>query len=135
MKLDVKSLLIIFLLIGFITFFSMWYFKGDTSKDENNRLKRDIENIQKERDSLSTSRILLEKDYSILNKDLVKSKEKLSKLDKELDKSSLELTDALDKLKISKHQLDAANKEIEIRMKTPILKTDGLLESLKEKLN
>lgn len=54
MKLDFKSWLLIILSILFIIFFSLWYFKGNSSvKDDIKNAKEQIANIQKERNQIT----------------------------------------------------------------------------------
>ena len=52
LKLDLKSILILFLLGFCLFFFSMWYLKGTGYKKEYKQLEQKFEKLQQTRDSL-----------------------------------------------------------------------------------
>ena len=136
MKLDIKSWVILFLLGGFIIFFSLWYFKGDNTRKENKLLKDKIELLQNQRDSLKDDRNSKEVYDRILSDSIAKKQLELINISKSIESGKKRIIDASSRLNDIQRETDRLNKEIEDKQLHPV-KRNGvfLIKSLGEKLN
>lgn len=132
--LDIKSWLILILLGFGLFFFYMWYFRGPSNKGDINKLKRDIEIIQKERDSLKVSRSIMVRDFSKLRQKDSTDMIEIYRLDIVISNMKDQANkDKSNFLKLKK-DLDDTRKKIDELKKTPSNRSgDDLLNSLKNK--
>lgn len=136
MKIDIKLIIILLLLCLSGFFFFKWLNATDDELiRENKKLLQEIKLIEKQRDSLSTLRLELEKDFRILESKIAESELRISKLQLDLAKSESELRKAKSDLALELAKLEEINKEIE-RIKNLPPKREGadLLNSMKKKL-
>lgn len=137
MKLDIKSWAIIILLGGFIIFFSLWYFrKPIADKSEINLLNNQIASIQKQKDSLSTDRKILQANFDLLNNKYNNQNKSIDSLSRKISINTIEL----DKTKSNFNNLLASikksNDQINSLQNNPTKENkDQLLNSLIKKLN
>lgn len=136
MKLDIKSILILALSVGFIFFFLRWYMEGSSNKKESKLLLEQVKNIQKERDSIYQSGIVLKSDYSKLETELSKNKSIIEDLDKKLYNSQIKLKGSEDKLNSINVELSKTKESIKFLKENPYHRTGvDLMNSINEKLN
>ena len=134
MKLDLKSILILVLLVFSIVFFSMWYFKKDNSKDELNILKEDNRKIELVRDSLKQESIILKEKFILYQKDINSRALEISRIETLLDKSKLDNQSLNKSLSDMKSELSKTQKQIGDLVKNPkTLDSLDLMNSLKQK--
>jgi len=135
MKLDIKSILILFLL-GFSLFFGyMWYFRGDKGyKERLNQLQERNISIQREKDSLV--KILKVKEI-----EFVKLQRSESLLLSQIANLQVEIKNAKNNANRSKSELDRIRKDLadtrrrieELKKNPPNRTGDDLINSIKIK--
>lgn len=134
-KLDFKSILILFLLGFCIFFFSMWYLKGTGYKKDYKILEQKFENIQKTRDSLENVNIKLKLDFNRIQKNVNDRDKEIYKIEVELKRIKIDLEKSNTELNQNKKDLEETKKKIQKLKKDPIKREeDDLIKSLKEKL-
>lgn len=135
-KLDIKSILILFLLGFCILFFSLWFLKGTGYKKEFKQLEKEYKQLKHTRDSLNTLNIKLKSDFNNTQKDIDKRNKIISDIEKELKKTKADLDDANIQIVRNKKDLEEVKGKIDKLKKQPI-KREGeeLINSLKQKLN
>jgi TolA-binding protein len=135
MKLDIKSIIILILIIFSTISAYHWFIKGDDlSKEKIKRWEDEFKKLQREKDSISINITNLKLRFNELNKkkDSLESQNKLLEnkiieVEKESQKSKTELNE------MRKNQ-KATLKEIENLKNNPIRREgEDLLESLKNK--
>ena len=115
MKIDIKSLIIIILLIMSIFFLFKWLNSNDRHiKNENKLLKVEIKDLQLKRDSLSKERIRLESNYKTIELKVNEYDIKIIALNTELKKVKSELEKSKFDLGNQKIKFDDINRQIEI---------------------
>jgi hypothetical protein len=135
MKLDIKTLLILFLSFFCIFFFSIWYLKGSDTKKEYKILEQKFEKIQKTRDSLVMINLKLKSDFDKMQKEIDKRDNQIAKNELEILNLKKDLKEAKSDLSNKKRDLEETKKKIENLKKNPIKREDDdLIKSLKEKL-
>lgn len=133
-KLDVKSIIIIGLALVILIGLSIWYFSP--SKSDNKILKTQISNIQKERDSLAKSTVLLENKNKISEENRKKAEYVNSILTKRVKEAEIKTEQSIKELATNKAEYDKAKKEYDRTTKNPIVRSgDDLIQSLTKKLN
>lgn len=133
-KLDIKTIIIIFLLGVFFVFFTMYMSSG-----ENHR--KEIKNLEKQNKELQKKKEILEVEFQSVMKCVSEDSIRIVKLNKELeiinnklDKKQTELKNAQSELKFNKENFLKTKKEIEKLENNPIERTGSeLLKSIKEK--
>jgi predicted RNase H-like nuclease (RuvC/YqgF family) len=121
---------IIFMVLGIIMNIILWIFSPGSK--QNQILKNQISQIQKERDSLKNNIDSLEKNYQQnITSDSIKYSQ-LQEINKNLTKDNENLSKSLDNLNKIRNELDSINK---IKIDTVERKGDDLINSLKSKLN
>lgn len=134
MKLDIKTLLILFLSFFCIFFFSIWYLKVSDTK-EYKILEQKFEKIQKTRDSLVMINLKLKSDFDKIQKEIDKRDNQIAKNELEILNLKKDLKEAKSDLSNNKRDLEETKKKIENLKKNPIKREDDdLIKSLKEKL-
>lgn len=137
MKLDIKSIIILVLLLASGIFFYMWFFGGmDGYKKEVNRLREENKKLELQSDSIKGRIKKYELDFVELRKQdsLLKVKILQSQSEVEIAKSKANRSkEELDKLRV---ELEKTQKQIEELKSHPKNRTgDDLLNSLKNKTN
>jgi chromosome segregation ATPase len=136
-KLDLKSILIIILLLVSIVFASMWFFSGsDASKERIKQLETEFKKLETEK-AATDSKIA---DWKSKYED---ADRKDKQLELEVSRLKSDVKVAENKAKKSKQDLDKLQsgisenrREIEnFKKNPPILSDDELLESLTKKMN
>ena len=135
-KLDIKTILILFLLICCTLFFSLWYLRGTGYKKEFKQLDKKYKELQHTRDSLNLINLKLKSDFNKIQKDVDDRNKIISNIEIELKKSKSDLDKANFKLSNNERELEEIKNKINKLKKVPI-KREGeeLIKSLKEKLN
>lgn len=135
LQLDLKSILILFLLGICIIFFSLWFLKGSGYKKEYKKLELEFQRLQETRDSLEKVNINLKKDFEKIQTDINIRDKKIKDVEKELEKTKKDLVNTNTQLSNNKKDLEETRKKIEKLKKEPIKREDqDLINSLKEKL-
>lgn len=135
LKLDLKSIVILFLMSFGILFFSLWYLKGSGYKKEYKILEEKFEKLQHTRDSLLLVNLKLKSDFDKIQKDIEDRDLKISKIENDLKKVKNDLNSANIELIQNKKDLEETKKKIDKLKKNPIKREDDdLIKSLKEKL-
>lgn len=137
-KIDLKTGIILLLLVFCVLFFSMWYLKSDgiQSKKEIKRLELEFNKIQKTRDSLNLVNTELKGDFAKLQKKIDLTEKSIKLLEYQLDLSQREVQSSKLEVIDMKRDLEKTKKKIEELKKNPIKREDeNLIESLKQKLN
>lgn len=133
MKFDIKSWLIIVLLVAVIVFGGMWYFKKDEGSVQRVKdLEKEIVNIQKQKHDIDLVLVALKNNQAIIEKEISDKTAQLLIMEKENARLSGQVT-------ISKQNLDALRKKlketqdkIDELTKNPVKREgDDLLNSLK----
>jgi chromosome segregation ATPase len=136
-KIDLKTGLILLLLLFCIVFFSMWYLKGadSASKRELKRLKTEYKNLQKSRDSLDQVNIMLKDNFNDYQNKIDQRDSKIQSIEYQLSQAKIDLSQSKKDLSNMKTELTKTRKRVEDLKKNPIKREDDdLIESLKEKL-
>lgn len=134
-NLDLKSVLIIILLVFSTIFFSIWYFKGTEYKKEYNKLELEFRKLQQTRDSLEKVNVDLKKDFNKIQIEISKRDSHIRSVEKELEKSKNELKIANQDIEENNQKLEKIKKKIEELKNNPIKREDDdLINSLREKL-
>jgi chromosome segregation ATPase len=136
-KIDLKTGLILLLLLFCIVFFSMWYLKGadSVSKRELKRLKTEYKNLQKSRDSLDQVNIMLKDNFNDYQNKIDQRDSKIQSIEYQLSQAKIDLSQSKKDLSNMKTELTKTRKRVEDLKKNPIKREDDdLIESLKEKL-
>jgi hypothetical protein len=137
MKFDLKTILILVLLVISTVFGLMWFFGGnDASKEKVKQLEQEYEKLEKEKTLVDANILLLQSKYNTLD---IKDK----KLEIEIKKSKSDTKLAEEKARKSKLDLDKVQdgitnnrKEIErLRKNPPVLTDEELLDALIKKTN
>lgn len=136
LNLDIKSILILILLVGSIIFFAMWYFKGSDTKDRVKELQKENARIELVRDSLKDINKNLQVEFNKIQENVDKKNEEIKRIESELLKTKQDLVGANNKVKEHQKELAETKKKIEELEKNPIKREDDdLINSLKDKLN
>ncbi len=134
-KIDFKSILILFLLGFCIFFFSMWYLKGTGYKKDYKKLELEFQNLQKTKDSLEKVNTNLKNNFNKIQSDINIRNKEIKKIEMELDKTKKDLSISNDEVLKNKKYIEETKKKIEKLKKSPIKREDDdLIKSLKEKL-
>ncbi|NDF17635.1 MAG: hypothetical protein EB079_06690 [Verrucomicrobia bacterium] len=136
-KIDLKTGLILLLLLFCIVFFSMWYLKGSdsASKRELKRLKTEYKNLQKSRDSLDQVNIMLKDNFNDYQNKIDQRDSRIQSIEYQLSQAKIDLSQSKKDLSDMKTELTKTRKRVEDLKKNPINREgDNLIESLKEKL-
>lgn len=136
-KIDLKTGIILLLLIFCGVFFSMWYLKSDgrESKKELKRLELEFDKIQKTRDSLKSVNLELKVNFDRLQKKIDLREKSIKLIKYQLDLSQREINSSKLEVINMKRDLEKTKKKIEDLKKIPIKREDeNLIESLKQKL-
>ena len=136
MKFNIKSLLIILLCMVFTFFFTKWYFsRGDSHKAENEALKKRVDEIQLQRDSLARERVAMEKEYGDLKSKFDKKAGELQEINSRLRRSESELNMTRNRLGSLQKTVEENKLRIKQLTENPIRrKDDALIISLRDKL-
>lgn len=135
LQLDLKSILILFLLGICIIFFSLWFLKGSGYKKEYKKLELEFKRLQETRDSLEKVNFNLKKDFEKIQADINIRDKRIKEVEEELEKTKKDLTKANGELSKNKKDLEETRRKIEKLKKEPIKREDqDLINSLKEKL-
>ena len=133
MKFDIKSWLIMILLVVVIVFGGMWYFKKDEGSAQRVKdLEKEIVNIQKQKHDIDLVLLALKNNQAAIEKEISDKTAQLAIMEKENARLSAQVT-------ISKQNLDALRKKlketqdkIDELTKNPVKREgDDLLNSLK----
>lgn len=136
LKLDIKSIVILVLLLFGGIFFGLWYFKGSDTKDRVNQLEKDIKRIEVVRDSLEDANTKLREDFNERELIISERDKKIKDIESSISKIKQDLVVANNKLKQSQKELAETKKKIEELKNNPIKREgDDLINSLKQKLN
>jgi septal ring factor EnvC (AmiA/AmiB activator) len=135
MKIDIKSILILFLLAGCLIFGYMWYFKRDPGyKKELKELRADNERIKRERDSINVHLKSLEIDFNKLKQNEKVLQQKISDLEVEIEKSKQKANKSQAELNRLRLKLEETRRKIkELKNNPPNRTGDDLLNSIKIK--
>jgi septal ring factor EnvC (AmiA/AmiB activator) len=134
-KIDFKSIIILFLLGFCIFFFSMWYLKGTGYKKDYKKLELEFQNLQKTRDSLEKVNTNLKNNFNKIQSDVNIRNKEIKKIEMELDKTKKDLSISNDEVLKNKKYIEETKIKIEKLKKNPIKREDDdLIKSLKEKL-
>lgn len=134
-KLDIKSILILVLLVFSIIFFGMWYFKGSDTKSRLKELENENKNIESVRDSLKNANESLKVDFDKKQKEIEARDAQIKSIETELSKTKKDLVTANGKVKEKEKELADTKKKIEELKNNPIKRNDeDLIKSLKDKL-
>jgi chromosome segregation ATPase len=136
-KFDLKTILIIILLLVSMVFGSMWFFGGsDASKEKIKQLETEFKKLEKDKVAADSEIADWKSKYEDADK-------KDKQLELEVSRLKSAAKAAEDKAKKSKHDLDKLQsgisenrREIEyLKKNPPILSDDELLEALIKKMN
>lgn len=134
-RLDLKSILILCLVVISILFFSLWFLKGTGYKKEFKLLEQEFKNLQHTRDSLVKVNLKLKGDFDKTQKSIDDRNRKILQIESQLNKSKAQLNKANGELSRNKKDLEDTKRKIENLKKDPIKREgEDLLNSLKEKL-
>lgn len=135
MKLDIKSIIILVLLGGFIIFFGMWFFNGSDTKNKIKELENEVSSIKKKRDSLDLVNKNLAIEFNKKQKDIEERDNKIKSIESDILKVKQDLNVANSRVREGQRELAETKKKIEDLRKNPIKRDDdALINSLKEKL-
>ena len=134
-----KSIKPIYLFLGCIVLAVIIYFllsKPDDYKQENKRLKNEINQIQKERDRISDSIKTLKYEYAKLE-DSSKVKEKLLlEINQRITLIEQKVSTSFEELSKIKNGVNGLNAQIKSATENPVQRVgDDLIKSLKNKIN
>lgn len=133
-KIDLKTILIIFLFGLFFVFFTMYMVSGENHKKEIKNLEKQNKELQNKKEILETEfKSIMEcvKEDSIR---IVKLNQELNIINKKLENKKNELKNAQSELKLNKENFLKTKREIEKLENNPIKRTGSeLLKSIKEK--
>lgn len=122
------------LLIAIIAYF--YFFSGDSTKKENNALKSQIAQIQKERDRVKDSLNDLSIKYKKISDSINIKETFLSEINRRLDLIDEKTNNSVNQLNQLRGGVSSINDQIKKNIQKPDKKTgDELLNSLKTKIN
>jgi septal ring factor EnvC (AmiA/AmiB activator) len=132
----IKNIFLFCLFALFIVFFGLWYFKPSNTKDLNKALQTEIDNIQKQRDSLSANIKILEGNATILEDSIKSGEKRVAYYDVQLKSVQKRLTKANKDVQVASDYYSTMLKKLAFLQNHPNIKDgDALLQSLKDKLN
>lgn len=134
-----KSIKPIYLILGCIVLSVVVYFwlsKPDAYKQENKKLKKEIIQIQKERDKISDSLKTLKYDYSILEDSANVKLQLLDEINQRMILLEQRVSTSFDQLSKIQSGVNVINTQIKNTTENPSKRTgDDLIKSLKNKIN
>jgi chromosome segregation ATPase len=134
MKIDTKSILILFLLVCSLIFGYMWYFKSNNTeyKKQLRELRDENQKLQKGRDSIDLKLKRLENDFIVLKSEESVLIDKIKNLEIEIDENKLRANKSKSELDKLRRELNSIRNKIKDMKDNPIdLTGDDLLRSLK----
>ena len=131
-----KNILLLCLLGLVIVFVGMWYFKPSNTKDDNKALQNEIDQIQKQRDSLANDIKIREGQALILQDSIRNGERRIASIDSMLQNADARLAIANKNVKDASDYYNILLKKLANLQANPGNRQgDALIRSLKEKLN